>query len=390
MNLKSNFPLRADNFDPVLLMLKIMSKKKLTPKLYECFQRVSPEILYNLVKYSNPDTWFAASIYEEVLKRYETISYILSTEDNSQLAEKIISICMELWMELRPFNNENLKVTSDVLRKGFNFRKRICLVSLTCPAYTLGREGIAENLIQNRINFFADLVSKSIGLIKDLISEWHIYVWDPSGLNDPILRKTIHPKLLRNSDLEAQLNRNWALFCEIAEMIRSRLKIKIVLKKYVDLQKEIYLAKDILESLENRENFLSKCIERILMQGKEDYKIMGEDIREHRDRFWNDSFIYTGAILRYGMKNNSSKNLSMMISIESRIHHIAGLRLYHFQSGNKTYLMPVWNYPTWIRSFYWVNKGKEDIEQEILASLKRWKNHETWKDFLAQRALKIL
>lgn len=388
--IRDDFKLNSDEFNSVLFTLKLVSKDKCSRYILESLREVSPEVLCNLVKYSNPYTWFASTIYEEMLKRYETISYILSTENDPNIVEKLIRIYLGLQMELRPLNNETLKTTVDVFREKLMTGRSINLISLTCPAYTIGREGIAENLIQNRIKFFIDLTSKSIGPIKELISEWHIYAWDSSGLNDPILRKTIHPKLLRSPTLEAQLNRSWNLFYEATEMICDRLKIKVILKKYKELQTEIYTAKDVLEKMEKSEKFLSKCIQRILKHGKEDYKKMGEDIEEHKERFWNDSYIYTGAILKYGIKNNAFDDLPLMISIESRIHHITGLRLYHFEYENNIYLMPVWNYPTWIRSFYWVNKGNEDTDQKILDTLKRWKRYKSWEYSWSRRTIKNL
>lgn len=373
-------PLVSEEFDPVLFLVKIINKKRMHPFFVNSLQKVSPEILYNLIKYSAPYTWFASTIYEEMLKRYETVSYILRTENDSYRVEKLLRICLGLWMELRPINNEILKITSDVFREGLRDKRPIKLVSLTCPAYTIGRESIAKNLIENRVNFFVNLVHKSLGSINDLISQWDIYIWDPSNLSDRILRKTIHPKLMIKPDLESQLNKNWNLFNKMAEMLQNKLKIKVVCKKYKDLLPEIYTAKDILEDMERKDKFHSKCVERILRHGKEDYKRMGEDIKEHRDRFWNDSYIYTGAALRYGQKNNHRENLSIMVSIESRIHHITGLRLYHFEYGKDIYLMPVWNYPTRIRSFYWVNKGNKNVEQEILNTQDRWKRYEAWKN----------
>ena len=380
IDLRSNFSLRTGDYDPVSLMIKIVSRKQHTQHLFECLQRASPEILYSLLKYSNTDTWFASSIYEEMLKRYDVVSYILDAENNSNRREKLIQILLGLWIELRPINNEVLKTSSNIFREALSNKKSIRIVSLTCPAYTIGRESIAKNLIEDRVNFFTNLVKKSLGPINDLISQWDIYIWDPSNLSDVVLRKTIHPKLMSKPDLELQLNRNWKLFGSVAEKIHNKLGIKVICKKYLDLLPEIYTAKDILEDLEEKEKFHSKCLERILRHGREDYKKMGEDIEEHRDRFWNDSYIYTGAILKYGLEKDHSENLSLMLSIESRIHHITGLRLYHFEYGKKIYLMPVWNYPTWIRSFYWVNKGNKNVEQEILNTQDRWKRYEAWKN----------
>lgn len=377
----------SNEFDPISLMLKIIGKKNLPGNLFDCLQKVSPKALCSIVNYSAPYTWFGSTIYEEVLKRYETISYILSTEDDPVVVEKLIRIFISLRMELRPLNNEVLKISSNVFQEALKSKKPIHLASLTCPAYTLRREGIANNLIEDRINYFVELVSKSIGPIDSMISQWDIYIWDPSNLNDPILKKTVHPNLFRKKDLELQLERNWNLFNEAAEKISRKLKIEIVCKRYRDILPEIYIAKDILDDKERKTGFLSKCVTRIIRHGREDYRKMGEDIEEHRDRFWNDSYIYTGAILKYGIKNNHIENPSIMISIESRIHHITGLRLYHFLYGKDTYLMPVWNYPTWIRSFYWVNNGNVNTTQKILDTRKRWRKYEEWKKSWFQKTL---
>lgn len=383
--ISSDFISNPQDYNVALLILRAMNRKRRPQHFFECLRKVPPITLYNLVKYSAPYTWFASTIHEEMLKRYEVVSYILRKGDSSIGVERLIVTCLRLWMELRPINSEIVRVTSNMFREAFNNNRPIKLVSLTCPAYTIGREGIAQSLIENRVSAFVDLVYESISPISDLISQWDIYIWDPSNLTDPILRKTIHPNLMKAPDLGSQLTRNWTLFNRMAEMVHNRLKIKIVCKRYIDLLPEIYAAKDILEELERKSKFHSKCLERMLRHGREDYRKMGEDIEEHRNRFWNDSYIYTGAILKYGQKNNVSRDLSIMLSIESRIHHITGLRLYHFEHGNDEYLMPVWNYPTWIRSFYWVNKVDDNVEQKISATRERWKRYEQWKRFETEK-----
>ncbi len=391
-----HFHIKTNKFDPVLFMLKIKSKKRLYQNFYECVQSVSPEILYDIIKSSNRDTWFASTIYEEMLKRYESVSYILSKENDSNRIDRLLKTILSLWMELRPLNNETVKTTIDVLNESLKEKQLIKLVSLTCPLYTIGRESVAESLIESRINFFIDLVSKSIGVLKDQISQWDIYAWDPSGLNDSILKKTVHPKLMAKPDLEEQLKRNWYLFNEIAKKLQDKLKFKVICRRYEEYKQEIYAARDILDDLEKNDKFHSKCIERMLRHGYEDYKKMGENIEEHRDRFWNDSYIYTGCILKYGMKNKFNEKLSMMISIESRIHHITGLRLYNFKYRDDKYLMPVWVYPTPIRSFYWANKNGNETEYLISSTLQRWKKNfikseeqETYLDNLIYKDLNV-
>ena len=92
----------SDRFDPVVFMVKIMNRKRRHRMLSNCLEMISPETMYEIVKYSNRDTWFARSIYEEMLSRYETTSYILNTSGSSPTARRIIEVCLGLRMELRP------------------------------------------------------------------------------------------------------------------------------------------------------------------------------------------------------------------------------------------------------------------------------------------------
>ncbi|RLC61877.1 MAG: hypothetical protein DRI48_10220 [Chloroflexi bacterium] len=337
-------------------------------------------MLFSITSLGDADCWFASSIYEETIIRYKLIDQIIDEADDCTSADKLISASLQMWSEMKPLNTETLYTTckflTDVLKGG----SRLTLVSLTCPAYTVGREGIANQWVRGRVHFFCKLAARSLRAIREDLREWHIYVWDGSGLGDETLRPTIHPKLLAQSSVAEQLDRNWNLFSDVASELERQSGIKVVLKKYVDLLPEILRARDILEALEAGNGFLSKGLQRIMKQGAEDYAKMGEDIWEHWERFRNDSYIYAGAVLKYGAKDNRAGDYSLMVSIESRIHHITGLRLYHFSYNDETLLMPVWNYPSWIRSFYWANTGNLDTDSRIRESSRRWVRFDKWVD----------
>jgi hypothetical protein len=371
--------LSNDEFDPVLFLFQIRDKNKYPSDFINSLYTVPPNILYEILKYSNRENWFASTIYGEMVKRYEIIYDISKANNNKELLGELIRICLALWMELKPVNKETIDITTGIFKRKLIKGGPLKLVSLTCPAYTVGREQIADSIIKNRVNFFVNLTSNTLRNISNLVSEWHIYVWEPSALEDPILRETVHPNLLKNYNIEAQLERNWGIFSEVIDSMSKEINIKIVHKTYKELIENIYAAKDILDRMEIDSRFHSKSIARILRHGRGEYEKMGENIDEHRERFWSDSYIYTASVLKYGFTNGTKKNpLSVMISIESRIHHITGLRLYHFESGDNKFLLPVWNYPSWIRSFYWVNEGDETINDKIISAQDRWDRFENW------------
>lgn len=365
--------LRDDSYEPARLITIFAGKPRGKQQtIARAMEVVSPSVMYDIVQKSDPHCWFCASLYAEVVKRYEVIAEVASSGMSEHLLDKVLSALLGGWQSMRPANAFSAVEFARFTHRALMDGRRIELVSLMCPAYSVGRNGIAETLIESSVASFIEAVCVGVSEWRDLISCWRVYVWDERGLGNPLLATTVHPRLLHRKDVAEQLQRSWQLQNLVLERLANRLKMPIKALPFTELNGSIEQSKRILEQAEESDQVVTRSVARMLRHGAEEYRRMGEDISEHRQRFVNDSFVFAAAILKEGEfrpslqdrtagqaginKESANEPLRVMILLESRSHHIGALRLYDFSvNGVGRYVMPVWALPARLRSFYWVN-----------------------------------
>jgi len=369
--------LRNNDYDPVKFLCKLSAKN---PSLREAVMRatdfVSPPILFDLLRQGDPQCWFCTDVYAEMVKRYEVLASTTCEDEPEEQRDRGLSALLCMWQAMRPANVFSAEEFVKTVRRAIAEERKVELVSLMCPAYTIGRNGIATSLVVSRVEELVQAVAVSLSEWRQLISCWRVYLWDERGLTNPLLATTVHPRVLGKRDVAEQLHRSWQLQSDALQRLSDRLGFPIMTTPFTELNGSIEYAKRILDEAEAREQLVSKSVARLMHHGAEDYRRMGEDIREHRQRFINDSFVFTAAVLKEGEfrpaeedgtqsaacsgARKSKGPLRVMILIESRSHHVGALRLYDFPAnGTGRYVIPVWSLPTRLRSFYWVNEGQE-------------------------------